>query len=279
MILSKNLIKLLHLNDIEQEILVSLERADLNVSQIAKATKIPRTTLYTAIDSLQDRNLIRMRKQGKSTILSPISTNHLAEILENESIQMVEHGTFTLKNRKAAQNLQNPSQSAITFIYGKDAMLNVWIELAHTSNHRLQCIQPTSSLETVLKKYEPSVFIPLNNAIKKNKVVMETIVNENSFSTYMDTYKTKPHIQKQIIQSFIGRATDTTMVKNNLLKNNADLILTSREAFLMNWEHEVGIRIKNRDIVDLLHELFKLAKGYGKKMDFNEYLRGFLEKI
>ncbi len=269
--LSKTLIRLLNLTDIEQSLLASIEREDLNVSRIAEITRIPRTTLYTAIDSLLHRNMIRARKIGKSTVLSPVSRNELAETLQNESMQMVESGTFTIQ-KKTAQ-MSESRQNAMTFIHGKDAMLDVWKHMAQSCGNRFQMIQPTRSLMTVLGKYDPNVFVPINDAIKKNKVILETIVNENSFPTYMNLYKGNPQIQKQIVKSFMGRAADTTMVKNSFLKNDADLILTSRQAFLMNWDHEIGIKIENRDIVQLLHELFRLAKGHGQKVDFNEYVK------
>lgn len=270
-VFSDSLIKLLNLTAVEQAVLSSIRYKDLNVSEIAKISSIPRTTLYTAIDSLIHRNMISSRKEGKSTVLSPISPNMLAERLQSELAEMLESGIFTLhaKNHKREDRAPN----SMTYIYGKEAMLDVWQQMARSSKSRFQMIQPTKSLETVLRKYDQTTFIPINNAIKKNKVIMETIMNENSFPTYMDFYKGRKEIQRQILKSFIGRAADTTMVRNNFLQNNADLILNSRSAFLMNWESEVGIKIENRDIVDLLHELFRLAKGYGQKVDLNEYLK------
>ncbi len=276
-VFSNGLIRLLNLTDIERMVLSSIRHKDLNVSEIAKISRIPRTTLYTAIDSLAQRNMISSRKEGKSTVLSPISTNELAERLQGESAQMIESGAFTIhaKNHK----LEDRARNSMTYIYGKGAMLDVWQQMARSTKNRFQMIQPTKSLETVLNKYDQKTFIPINNAIKKNKVIMETIMNENSFPTYMNFYKGKKEIQRQILKSFVGRAADTTMVKNNFLQNNADLILNSRSAFLMNWESEVGIKIENRDIVDLLHELFRLAKGYGQKVDLNEYLKKWAVRL
>jgi hypothetical protein len=201
-------------------------------------------------------------------VVSPTSSEAISNLFAEGSTSFRDEGSI-----EVVKKTKNNSQSGFTFIYGKKTMLKVWESMAEKNIGRFYAIQSTRSLLNTINLFKPGEFIPINNAIKKNKIIVESIAREDALPTYLNTYKDDPKIQRGIIDSFRGRMTDTTLVKNDYLNNNAELLLTSKSAFLMNWEQEVGIEIKNKDMIDFLKELFDLAKGYGKKIDFNEYLK------
>lgn len=256
----------------ETKIWQALEKGSWNVSQLATLTRFPRTTLYTALDSLRRRGLITTRRQGKSVIISPIPRQAISDLLTESALAFNEIGNVRISSKKK-------NNSGFTLIYGKKAMFNVWENLAKKGVKRFSVIQPSRSLLHTISRFTPEEFITVNDAIKKNSIIVDAIIREDNLPTYMNFHKNNPAAQKNILKSFLGRMADTTLVRDDYLNNNADLILTSKSAFLMNWENEIGIEIDNPDMIDLLRELFTLAKGYGKKIDFNQYMREYLEKI
>ena len=265
---------LLGLSPIENKVLFAIEKTPLNMSGLAGSTKTPRTTLYTAIDSLKRRGLISTRKIGKAVVISPTPKGTIQDMLAEASSAYDADG-----NTKIIKKHDNGKQSGFTVVSGKKAMLKVWEGLAQRDTKRFYAIQPTRSMVHTIERFKPGEFIPINNAIKKNRIIVDAILKEDNFPTYMEMHKREPNIQKDIIKSFIGRMAETTLIRNEYLNNNAEIYITSRSAFLMNWEQEIGIKIENKDMIDLLSEMFQLAKGYGKKIDLNEYMRGWLEKI
>lgn len=265
---------LLALTPIENKVLFAIEKTPLNMSGLAVSTKIPRTTLYTAIDSLKKRGLISTRKIGKAVVISPTPKETIRDMLAEASSVYDADG-----NTKIIKKHDDGKRSGFTVVSGKKAMLKVWEGLAQRDTKRFYAIQPTRSMVHTIERFKPGEFIPINNAIKKNRIIVDAILKEDSFPTYMEMHKREPNIQRDIVKSFIGRMAETTLIRNEYLNNNAEIYITSRSAFLMNWEQEIGIKIENKDMIDLLTEMFQLAKSHGKKIDLNEYMRGWLEKI
>lgn len=249
--------KLLGLSPAEKKILEVIRGRPSNMSELSRLIKIPRTTLYTAINTLKSRELISMRKKGKAVIVSPTRS----ELLEN-------------------LHLVHSADQKFTFLYGKEAMLKVWEHLASSpARSRISCIQPTKSMISLVGNSKPGEFIPTNELIKENQIIVEAIMREDVFTNYMNLHKDDPKLQKQIIESFIGRMNDTTFVDNRFLNNNSDLLIGIDGAYLMNWQSEVGIKIQDKDMIALLKELFDLARGYGKKIDLNDYMKEQLRMV
>ena len=264
--------RLLALTEHEADMWASLQKGDKNISKLARETGFPRTTLYTAIESLKRRGLVTSRAKGRAVVVSAIDHGTISELFTKSALEFNDTGSVRIATN-------DDHYSGFTVIYGKDAMLNTWKRLANKKGERVYCIQPSRSLVSTIKRFKAGEFVPLNEAIKKNRVIMESIIREDNLSTYLDFHAAKPAVQKAIIKSFLGRMADTTLVGNEHLNNNADLLITSREAFLLNWEQEVVIEIRNRDMIELLKEFFELAKGYGKKIDFNRYMEGYLRRV
>lgn len=262
--LNKQIAKLLGLTTQEYEVLKTLEMGPSNISSLSSLTGFPRTTLYTTLSTLKNRGLISTKTAGKAVLVSLTPSSNISKIFTQGATAFSPDGNIAMAD--------------FTLIHGKKAMLKVWQSLVNVKHERVYVIQPTKSLLNTIKLFKPGEFVPLNNAIKKNKVIMDTIMKEDGFPSYMAAYATRPDIQKKIIESFIGRSADMTKVDNRFLDNNAELLITSQHAFIMNWENQVGIKIENRDMINFLKELYILAKGYGKKIDFNEYMREWLKR-
>ncbi len=265
---------LLNLTRDEERIFLATQREPLNISDLARKTKIPRTTLYTALASLKNRGFIESRRKGKAVFIVALPYNEIQKLLTGAATSLTQSGTLPIIKKH-----EDGKTSGFTLVYGKEAMLKIWESFASKDMKRMYAIQPTLSLVNTVKLFKPGEFVPINQKIKKNKIIMEAIMKEDGFPTYMKLYANQPAVQKAIIKSFIGRAADTVLVDNQFLNSNAELIMTPHFACLMNWEKEVGIKIENKDMVDFLLELFKLAKGYGKKFDFNLYMKRWLEKV
>jgi hypothetical protein len=238
--ITKEIQDLLQLTSQETKILEALEHIELNITKLAKACKFPRTTLYTALSTLTSRKLIQIRTQGKARLVS-------------------------LLYPKTQINIFNTQK--------KQNIISVWKEITKNKNQRIYAIQSSASLKEAVETFNVKEFIPINEIIKNNHIIIESITNRNALATYMDIYKHDSQLQKDILQSFEGRMADQTFVDNQYLHMKTDLVITHNRAYLMQWKKDVCIEIEEREIVDFLKQLFELVQGYGKKNNFNEYIK------
>lgn len=268
--MNKSLKTLLGFTEVESDIWDNLSQP-MCVSDLARITQIPRTTLYTSLDSLKLRGFIKIKKEGRVSTISPLSATDIQKRISQEFSQISESGEYSVKLNE---------DSGFTIIHGMEKLVEVWnVIVDKYPKQRICAFQPTKSLLTLVKKHKEGYFIPVNEKIKRNGVIFETVTREDGIPAYLDLYKGNPEVQREILKSLIGRSTDSVFVKNDYLNTNSDLVITPRSAYLLNWESEIGIEINNKDMIDLLKELFTLARGYGRKVDLTKYLTGILERI
>jgi len=231
---------LLQLTPHEIKILACLQYSELNISNLAKLCKFPRTTLYTALTSLTSRGLIETRTQGKARVVSRRPHMFIPKMFKtNKSLSIIE----------------------------------VWRDITKLKNQRIYAIQSTASMKEAVQRFNSGEFIPINELIKKNNIIIESILNRNHLSEYVSMYNHDSEMKKKILDSFENRMTDVTFVDNQYLHTKTDLVITHNRAYLMQWKKDVCIEIEEREIVDFLKQLFELVQGYGKKINFNQYVK------
>lgn len=270
--LAKEIIELFRLSKKETRVLKSLtEGQSYTVADIVRAAKLPRMTIYPLLDVLKKRKMIDFSRRGKRRYWFLVPADEFIKTISHSGSEIGAYKKIALSTHE---------DTGFTVFKGKETLLNLWKEFAEQhAGERIRAIQPTRSLLSAIKNYSPGEFVPINNSIKENKIVFETLVREDTFPSYMSFYKNNIRVQREILESFIGRSADAVFASNNYLNNNSDLLIVRDSALLMNWEKHVAIQIKNKEMVSLLLELFELARGYGKKVNQNEYLQEMLKRI
>jgi len=84
----------------EEEIVVyitALEQGSTTILELARSTKIPRTTVYLLIDSLTEKGLLSLTAQGKKKLYVPASPEDLIEMAESKK-QALAHTVDLLKS-------------------------------------------------------------------------------------------------------------------------------------------------------------------------------------
>jgi predicted transcriptional regulator len=276
---------ILGLTQCESLIIRHLSRQSYNISQLAKVTKIPRTSLYTSLKNLHKRGLIHPKKKGVSVSFSKIDSDTVQQLymkafadlsysLSSNATRSNTDEYFITKQSKTKP--QKGDKTGFTMLNGSDALIEGWKDITATKQSRVRAIQPTKVLIDILTAVKPEKIIPINNMIKDKEIIMDAIVQENTMSTYMNMFKNSPQLQTDIIKSLEGRSADFTLVENKYLNCHSELIIGARSALILDWRKEMGIEIKNEGMIELLRELFELAKGYGKKTDFTKHVKKYL---
>jgi sugar-specific transcriptional regulator TrmB len=110
--------------DIYLHLVKSLES---NVTQIERATSIPRATIYKALDRLQKDNLVSKFRKRKVLHFTPTNINQLQDNLERK-LDIVSSAIPILKGMVNTASLE----PTIRILSGKDGIRNMWEQMHET---------------------------------------------------------------------------------------------------------------------------------------------------
>lgn len=269
--MNNSFISLLKLNRHESKILSSLSTDEgMIVSEIADKSRIPRMSVYLALSSLKNRGLADYSRKGKRRFWTRLSNEKIFNLIDKTAKEIYNnHDKVEIKH----------GDSGFVVLRGLDNLFTIFERIANGhKGERLIGIQPTSSMKNVMNKLSWNTLKPIQDAILKNKIIVQGLIREDYYPTFISLLKTKDK-KKEALQSFIGRLTDMVMVSNEYLNSESELMMFKDVAFLVSWKDEIAIEIKNKEMLSFMFECFELARGYGKKVNQNEYLKSLEEKI
>ncbi len=271
--MNKDLVNLLSLSNNEVKTFEYLKKfPQLQIADISKGTKIARMTLYPIIESLKKRGLIIAQRKGKRRFWSIIDSKDMSESIVNIATKL-------LDSQEVRLNIQH---SGFAILHGEQAIDKVWKSLDSLPPYtRVLGIQPTSSLKQSLGKLPWHEKVkPIQQTILTKPIVIDGVISEDYYPSMINFYANDKHVQRMALESFLGRATDMTFVSKEFFKNTeSELLILPNVAYLTDTKNEISIEIRNPIMLGFLRELFELAKGYGKKVNQNNYIEGLLQKI
>ena len=140
---------------------------------------------------------------------------------------------------------------------------------------------PRTSLYYMLPKLEKRGFIEIKRNNKKifwrkssDEVFeikfMDGIVHEKSIDSIKGSFSDKK-VAKELLSSFGGRSADMAKMPDNFLpKTHAETYLYEDKVTLLNWDKEIAVIIKDKDIFQLVKEMFNSTKYLMERYDQNE---------
>ncbi len=261
--------KILGLTLHEIEVLEALQTQEQSISGLARLTKIPRTTLYTTVDSLSERTLVNTRKDANQTIVSLSDRSRIDAVLFSET--------------SLVQSDDNWAKSPdFKIIYGLENLIDVYQKICEQKNKRVYSIQPTRSMLAVIKKVSPEKLVELNEMVRNNKIIFDTIIHQNYMTKYMDRYLIEEgshKTQKDILSSLEKRMSDTSVIDNEYLNAGSEIYFTDMEMHILNWQDESCIEIKNKEIIALIKGLFVFAKAHGLSINYHALIAKHMRRV
>ncbi len=274
MILSKKQAEVLELKTAELKVLKVLEEA-LNITQIAEKTDIPRTSLNYMLSKLKSRGLAK--RQGKLWV--SVTQQELSYIFR----ELYEQSLIVNDTDEHKIHVSSSRNTGVILYHGHKNMISLYRRMLKLNKHeRLSILQPNQSTELVLKKFPLEELNEINRYIQQNGVIVEAVLHENAIPHYFETLKKTGKTNetlRDIAQSLTNRTADTTYIPKELLTFKSELYIMDDIALILNWDQEMGIEIKNQDMVGLLKQLFEFVKSHGKKVDQNPIIQDVLKSF
>jgi hypothetical protein len=222
----------------ESKILDAISSKELSISEISRKTRIPRTSLLFILNKLKDRTLVQIVKNGKRSLWK----SNL-----NESITDF-------------KRLHNYTE----YYKGKDELMTIINMIPKLPKYsRILGIQPQTSLRFAMRKLPYDKILEINNIVKKNKLIFEGIVHEESIDSI--SYDFKNGKAKEIFESFTGRLEDYVKIPHEFANVDSEMYIFSGSAYIINWNKEIAIGIHDSSIVLLLTAMFSCVKNFGMR--------------
>lgn len=236
--------RVLGLNSKEETILKVVMSSPMSVSDIARHSKIPRTSLLYMLKKLCHRGLVAREKRGKR-ILWKSNSFVASKKISNQDIVIYQ------------------GVRSIFQIFEK------WTSLP--KNTRIAGIQPDKSLRQSLRKNNMADFVRVNESVKRNKIIFEGIVHEKSTASIISEMgKDKA---RKVFDSFVGRLEDYIKIPNEFADVESEIYLFKGATYIINWDKEIAIGIHDKDMVDLLMAMFLCVKEVGTRYNQGEKMK------
>ncbi len=259
---------LLGLSRHEEKVLSALAKEPLGVSALAREIKLPRTSLNYALKKLHQRGLVVTKPHGKRRVWTMHDNLELRD-------RFFAVGESFAPAEKGISSFAVSPEMRIEIFRGSKNLLRLWHMMTDLDKfERLYCIQPDASFNAALghalggASYQE--ILDINAKIKARKIIVEALVHEHSAHTIPETLAAREVEPAQFLGGFVGRLADTMKLPPEFMDVSAEMYLYRETFVIINWAHEVGITITNKEISQFFKSLFEAAKYLSHKYDQNE---------
>ena len=274
---SKSL-KILGLMDTEIEVLKSLSLAK-SMQDIRRLTGLSRTGIKYVLLKLSEKEMVERVKIGKRFVYIAISKKELSQKLKDVVDEInIEVGTkgggltgARIKTSKENEFIIHVGSKEIIPAYQRIASIN--------KGERIKAIQHHKSWMELTEKVSKDQLVDFNRSIIKNHLILDGMLNESAYDSYIEEIKKDPRKHKDTVESLSGRMADYTVFPNSMFNYNCELWLFKSTTLLINWHEEVAIEITNQSMTPFLRDMFEFVKSGGKKIDHNKVMKGVLERV
>ena len=261
------------LTDNEVTILECLKVAK-SVQDISKDTKISRTGVNFVIRNLCNKELVKVFRHGKRKVYIAITSKELQYMFE-KAIAFLD----TVERDRKGAKIRMSKENEFTIHIGAKEIIPAYQRIASVSkNERVFAIQHHRSYKEIVEKASSKLLAEFNETIKKNDIILDGILNESAYRTYLEEMKNNPKKYKGSIESLEGRASDYHVFPDSFFNYDAEIWIFKNTTIIINWFEEVAIEITNQNMTGFLKDMFSFVKEGSRKIDHNQAIREVLAR-
>ena len=274
---SKSL-KILGLTDTEVEVLKALELAK-STQDIRRLTGLSRTGIKYVLEKLMEKEMVDRVKVGKRFVYIAIGRKELSQKLK-DVVDEINIEAGAIGGGLAGARIKTSKENEFIIHVGVKEIIPAYQRIASINKgERIKAIQHHKSWVELTEKVSKDQLVDFNRSIIKNHLILDGMLNESAYDSYVQEIKKDPRKHKDTVESLSGRMADYTVFPNSIFNYNCELWLFKSTTLLINWHEEVAIEITNQSMTPFLRDMFECVKAEGKKIDHNKVMKGVLERV
>jgi DNA-binding MarR family transcriptional regulator len=257
-------LKLLGLSKKEQKVLTALQAGSDTPVKLSKVTDVSRTAIYAILQNLKKRGLVASHTtKGKK---------RFALASEREVEETLYAAKRTLLNiPEGREEVRGLSDAMVVVHRGKDSikklMNHLFFEHKHERFLGFQGGVSTIGWDTMFTVEETNA---INRAIKKNGMIVESIVSEGWFEQQTQLLGTA------WAKDYEGRATKVNELDPSYFAHGGQLWIFNDAMYLFALKEEIVIEIKNSEMQRMMLAIFHFMQENSRTTDANDLLRSII---
>ena len=258
-----------------QKIILSTLESPKSLKNIAADSGILRTSISYNLKILLNRGFVYKDRVGKRFVYKAISRGEFSKRLQT----IIDCFQNENAERKGVRVKTSREDEFIIHVGPKEivpAFSRIAIEV---KGDRVKAIQHHKSFNELLRVATKKQLIEFNEAVIKNKIIIDGILNEGAYDSYFREMLTDPKNHLEQIKSLEGRMSDYSVFPNDRFDMSAEIWIFKKTSMIINWYEKIAIEITNGRTTSLLREMFEYVKLGSKKIDHNLLMRNLIEKI
>jgi len=264
-------LKILSLTKTEITILNALNTPK-SVQNIALDTGLSRTGINHALENLSSKGLINYELVGKRRLYIAVTLDELSQKFK-KTIDEIE---LNDKNKKGTKIKISKEDEFIIHVGTKEIIPAYKRIAAENKNERIRAIQHHRSWNELINKMSPEQVVEFNEAVKKNQLIIDGMLNRSAYEAYKKEIKENPEKNTEAIKSLEGRMADYTLFDDEFFNYDAEIWIFKTTTLIITWKEEVAIEIINANMTGFLKDMFEFVKKDGQKLDHNKAVKSIL---
>jgi sugar-specific transcriptional regulator TrmB len=239
------------------------------VADLARQSKMPRTTIYTALSKLQDKEIIMRAKVGKRELWEAVPPKRLLAI-KKEQVEKLRDLVPTLE--ELANIPEIADKSTIVQYKGVRGLQRVYDMILDLSKgERVYGFEGGRSTEHKTKKLPKEYSLDWQRKVKQNGIILEVAVSEK----LLDLVQV-PNTDVQ--EAVFGRATITYVLPEEVMNFNSDILVFRNNVAIITPNNLTAVIINDFAASIAFKQLIKTACMMGRKVDLNALIREVQDK-
>lgn len=265
-------LKIFRFSNLEISILEVLN-APKSIQEISRLTKLSRTGIKYALGKMVEDGFVTTSLRGKRLLYAAISTDDIHEKLQTAIAEIEPH--LTEKKGVRIRDLK----SAFSIHVGTKEIIPAYKRIAfENKNERIRAIQHHRSWLELIEKITPKQLVDFNQAIVKNHIILDGMLNESAYNAYQEEIKNEPEKHTEAVKSLEGRMADYTVFPDGFFDYDAEIWIFRNTTLLINWKEGFAIEITNANMTGFLRDMYEFVKAGNRKLDHAKALRETLNR-
>lgn len=260
----EKIIESLGLEPKEADVFLALtELGRSTISGLARKLKMPRTSLYNAIEKLSGDGFIGEVKVGNHKEWEAVSPKAFYRKTK-ERIEDLQDIIPELEKLRGGD--KRHQESEILFYKGREGVRKAYDSiLALPKGERVYSIEGFPSVEAKSRRLRRSYMLEWQVAFKKSGLVWETAISE-------ETLGVVKKLDKELLEYHLGRPVIVHIIPAGLMKFSGEIISYKNTLIITSVERDLTIIINNDAVAEMFRNLFTIILTAGKKIDFNAFI-------
>lgn len=227
--------------------LACLKLPEPTIQNISEESGIKRTSIYSMLDELEEKNIVKYTKEGKKTYIKAKSPKHLMRSLEEKQKKIKKSlPILTKMHEEQKKNLEDPE---IIYFRGKEGFKNFWKDIFESGTKEWLII--TSGKEFLSFVSENYIKNHIIKEKRKQNIKSRQIISNSSYA--------KQIVKKDIFENRESRIVDPKYrlpVIEIIYKNSVATISSNFDNLIM--------VTKNKNVAETHRSYFEMIWQFAK---------------